>query len=158
MLPFIRAAARPANRPAFIVSPRLTDPTRAELTLYAADARSAKRIRKGEVLARAGDDVLLAATDPIQSGADGLTEIGGIFRGIALDPGSSSPLYRSRVPVEAAPPRAQEAVALRQLPVPVQALVPARAQWRRRQRAPRMRSRRGAASLSALLWAWVAAA
>jgi chorismate mutase-like protein len=101
VLPFIRAAARPANLPAFIISPRLADPTPAELTLYAADARSAKRVRKGEVLARAGDDVLLAVADPITSNAEGVTEIGGIFRGIALDPGSS-PLYLSRVPAEAA--------------------------------------------------------
>src|SRR5207302_6678713 len=61
VLPFIRAAARPASLPAFVISPRLADPTPAELTLYAADAHAARRIRNADVLARAGDDVLLAA-------------------------------------------------------------------------------------------------
>lgn len=101
VLPFIRAASRPANLPAFIISPRLSDPTPAELTLYAADARAAKHIRHADVLARAGDDALLAGPAGKESAADGVVEIGGIFRGIALDAGPS-PLYRSRTPAEAA--------------------------------------------------------
>ena len=36
----------------------------------------------------------------LHSGGEGLIEVGGIFRGIALDSGSS-PLYRSRLPAEA---------------------------------------------------------
>ena len=99
VLPFIRAAARPAHLPAFIISPRLSDPTPAELVLYAADAGAAKRLRKGEVLARAGDEVLLAVPAALASAGAGVVEIGGIFCGIALD-GSSSPLYRSRAPAE----------------------------------------------------------
>jgi chorismate mutase / prephenate dehydratase len=100
VLPFIRAAARPANLPAFIISPRLSDPTPTEVQIYAAEARAAKRIRDGEILARAGDDVLMAVPRRIED-ADGLAEIGGVFRGIALD-GASSALYRRRVSAEAA--------------------------------------------------------
>src|SRR5437016_1923442 len=55
VLPFIRAAGRPANLPAFIISPRLADPTPTEVQIYAAEARAAKRVQDGEVLARAGD-------------------------------------------------------------------------------------------------------
>ena len=101
VLPFIRAAGRPADLPAFIISPRLADPTPPEVTLYAAEARQARRLRNAEILARAGDDTLIALPDRIAAAADGVVEIGGIFRGIALD-GVSSPLYRSHVPVEAA--------------------------------------------------------
>jgi chorismate mutase/prephenate dehydratase len=100
LLPFIRAATRPADLPAFVISPRLSDPTPAELILYAAEAQAAKRVRQGEVVARAGDDVLLAVPAPLLSAGDGLVEVGAIFRGIALDTGSSA-LYQSRVPAEA---------------------------------------------------------
>lgn len=101
VLPFIRAAARPANLPAFIISPRLTDPTPAEIRIYAAEKRAARHVRHGEVLARSGDDVLLAVPGDAPPAGDDLVEIGGIFRGIALD-GASSALYASGEPAEAA--------------------------------------------------------
>jgi chorismate mutase/prephenate dehydratase len=101
VLPFIRAAARPASLPAFIISPRLTDPTPTEVQIYAAEGRAAKRVKDAEILARAGDDVLMAVPRRIEPDANGFVEIGGVFRGIDLD-GSSSALYRSRVPAEAA--------------------------------------------------------
>jgi len=101
VLPFIEAASRPANLPAFIISPRLTDPTPTEVTLYAADARAARRIRNGEVLARAGDDALVAVPDRLGSAVDGVVEVGSIFRGIALDRESSC-LFQSRAAAEAA--------------------------------------------------------
>src|SRR5262249_17546039 len=101
VLPFTGAGARPANLPAFIVPPRLTDPTPAEVGIYAAEARAVKRLRRGEVLASSGDDVLLAVPRGAPADSGGLVEIGGIFRGIALD-GASSSLYESGVAAQAA--------------------------------------------------------
>jgi len=101
VLPFIQAASRPANLPAFIISPRLADPTVPEVTLYATDQRGAKRIRNGEILAEAGGDALVAVPGKLDSAIDGVVEVGGIFRGIALD-GRASPLFASRQPAEAA--------------------------------------------------------
>jgi chorismate mutase len=100
VLPFIKTASRPADLPAFIISPRLTDPTPPEVALYAAEAGAAKRIRNGETLARAGDDVLVAVPGRLDSAAHGVVEVGGLFPGIALETGSSA-LFRSRVAAEA---------------------------------------------------------
>ena len=101
VLPFIEAASRPANLPAFIISPRLADPTPTEVTLYAADARAAKGIRNGEILARAGDDALVAVPERLASAVEGVVEVGSVFRGIAIDRQSSS-LFQSRAAAEAA--------------------------------------------------------
>jgi chorismate mutase len=100
VLPFIRAAARPAHLPAFVISPRLTDPAPADVTLYAAGARAAKHVRHADILSEADGDVLLATPHRIDTAAGDIVEVGGIFCGIALDAGTS-PLYRSPAPAEA---------------------------------------------------------
>ena len=101
LLPFIRAAGRPANQPAFVVSPRLADPTPPELHIYAAEATGFRPFAGCEVLASDGDDVLIAIPamlDPAIAArragipASALVEVGGIQRGIALD-GAESLLF-----------------------------------------------------------------
>jgi chorismate mutase len=100
VLPFIKAAARPAHLPAFVISPRLADPTPPELALYAADARTARHLRGAAILAEAGDDAIVAAPRDAAP-PKGAAEIGGVFRGIGLDGGASA-LYRGAAAAAAA--------------------------------------------------------
>jgi chorismate mutase / prephenate dehydratase len=85
LLPFIGAEGRPADLPAFVISPRLADPTPADFRLVAI---SGKEPRESIVLARAGDERLVAMTTE-QAGKHHGVEIGGIARGIAVDTGSA---------------------------------------------------------------------
>jgi chorismate mutase/prephenate dehydratase len=99
LLPFLRMPGRPAATPAFVVSPPLSDPTPADLAVFAATGKadSAVLAKAGaELLVAAGDDALIAAPADIDfATASGLTEIarvGGIARGICVG-GPGSLLY-----------------------------------------------------------------
>jgi chorismate mutase-like protein len=87
LLPFIGAKERPADLPAFVVSPPLADPTSPEIKFLSARAGDSL-LRSGEaaVLARAGEDVLVAVPAATPSSA---AVVGGISRGIAVDVASS---------------------------------------------------------------------
>ena len=116
VLPFIRAAGRPADLPAFVLSPRLADPTPADVRIYAVTAA-------GEVLdaddiqvlasLRAGGatEALVAAPASLDeqtvAGRAGvvvedIVEVGGVACGIAVD-GPPSLLYRAVPEKEAVP-------------------------------------------------------
>lgn len=98
LLPFIRVPGRPAALPAFVVSPPLSDPTAAEIGIFAARTAQPAIISGGEILAIAGPDILVALPDNVAPrilGDARLTDIvcvGGIARGISIGP-SDSLLY-----------------------------------------------------------------
>jgi hypothetical protein len=91
LLPFIRAAERPADLPAFVISPRLSDPTPPDIRIYAVAGRTA--IVGGALLASSGDERLVALAAGKHAPA-GAVEVGGIARGIAID-WPSSILYQA---------------------------------------------------------------
>jgi chorismate mutase len=92
LLPHIGAKTRPADLPAFVVSPPLSDPTPPDIRLFAAKAGDPDaKVQDATVLARSGDEILLAVPAGV---ASSLPEIGGIARGIAVD-GAPSMLYQS---------------------------------------------------------------
>jgi chorismate mutase len=110
VLPFIGARERPADLPAFVISPRLADPTPPDLRLFAALSAGDIGALKEAVVVAGGQgrpaDVLLAlpgafdekALAEAAAGAgvrlDAIAEVGGIARGIAIG-AASSPLYES---------------------------------------------------------------
>jgi len=107
LLPHIGAAGRPADLPAFVISPALSDPTPPDIRILAVSSRSPyKPPRDSLVLASVEADgkheALVAA--PAARDAAGLaaeamgrvesvSEVGGIARGIAVD-GEPSLLYQ----------------------------------------------------------------
>jgi len=117
LLPFIRARERPAELPAFVISPPLADPTPSEVAAFAVTvAGPFKHIEGGEILASAAvDDTseLLVATALDQEGLAGrvreagikptaIAAVGGFARGIAVD-GGATLLYAAAEPVGAVP-------------------------------------------------------
>ncbi len=99
--PFIRAKERPADIPAFIISPPLADPASPDLRVMTGvtDAATAERLRRlagVAVLAEAAThdrltDMLVAVVPQVSdaaltaAGLAELVQVGGIARGIALD-------------------------------------------------------------------------
>jgi hypothetical protein len=107
LLPHIGAAGRPADLPAFVISPRLADPTPPDIRILAISAKGAFKPPAGsEILASVDEDgrneVLLAipaSSDAARIAAEAggrvesIAEVGGTARGIAVD-GASSLLYQ----------------------------------------------------------------
>lgn len=108
VLPFIIGKERPADLPAFVIAPRLADPTPPDLRILAASAEGdPERIDGVKVVDRAGPgEVLLAIrwsvdepalTDSARAAGVRLrdiAEVGGVAQGIAVGE-KSSLLYRS---------------------------------------------------------------
>lgn len=107
MLPFIGAAERPADLPAFVVSPKLADPTQPDCRVFAAAVKGDPATVQGvTVLASSAADMLLAV--PSRLDRDGLlaaargagveigdiAEVGGFARGIAVG-AVVSPLFET---------------------------------------------------------------
>jgi hypothetical protein len=99
LLPFIRMPERPASLPAFVVSPPLSDPTPADIAIFAARGgadRTAIATAGGELLAASGDDMLVAVPAghrlAASLGLTGIVGVGGVARGISLGK-SDSLLY-----------------------------------------------------------------
>ncbi|MEO8666954.1 MAG: chorismate mutase [Bauldia sp.] len=107
LLPFIRAEKRPADLPAFVISPNLADPTPPDFRVFAAIASGdPSRIGGVTILASAdaggATDMLLAipaerdpaalatAAASLGIALDDIVEVGGIARGIAVDSTSSA--------------------------------------------------------------------
>jgi chorismate mutase/prephenate dehydratase len=108
LLPFIKGTGRPADLPAFVIAPRLSDPTPPDLRIVGAVAEGdPARIEGVAVLSstRSGD-VLLALPSALDDaalreaakqagvGLSGLAEVGGVARGIAVGE-KSSLLYQA---------------------------------------------------------------
>ncbi len=94
LLPYIGAAGRPADLPAFVISPQLADPTPPEIQLFAATGAVPKN---AAILAEAGDERLVAVAAGHGDKLHNAAEVGGIARGIAVD-GRGSLLYESLAP------------------------------------------------------------
>jgi chorismate mutase-like protein len=91
LLPFIRLPGRPAPLPAFVVSPPLSDPTPADIAIYAARRGDTPEIISGaEILAESGNELLVAISSADEprilpdAHLSGLVRVGGIARGIAI--------------------------------------------------------------------------
>lgn len=99
LLPFVRMPGRPADLPAFVISPPLSDPTEADVAIFAARMGDGPETISGaEILATAGDEILLALPSvdeprilPDARLAD-IARVGGVARGITVGP-SDSLLY-----------------------------------------------------------------
>lgn len=103
MLPFIGVAGRPADLPAFVVSPALSDPTPAEIMLVAArvpkgDATRLADLWNGRVIAGAEErtEILFAVADAddlaVRAGsiaAEDIAIVGAAARTIELNEGAS---------------------------------------------------------------------
>jgi chorismate mutase len=99
LLPHIGVKGRPADLPAFVISPRLADPTPPEIRILALSVRGDfVQPRDGVVLAQASEDgvheILLAvpaAQDAARVAAEAggriesVVEVGGVARGITID-------------------------------------------------------------------------
>jgi chorismate mutase/prephenate dehydratase len=107
LLPFIRAAGRPADLPAFVISPRLADPTPPDIRIFAVTAADeivdSDRVEVLASLEASGQtEALVAAPADLDQEAvaaatgvvvEDMVEVGGISRGIAVD-GVPSMLYQ----------------------------------------------------------------
>ena len=107
VLPYIEIPGRPADLPAFVISPRLSDPMPPDIRILAVSAKGDFAPPHGCVaLANAGSEeqteVLLAvpggldvARFAVEAGGrlEGVVEIGGIASGIAVN-GAGSMLYQ----------------------------------------------------------------
>jgi chorismate mutase / prephenate dehydratase len=107
VLPYIEMPRRPADLPAFVISPRLSDPTPPDIRILAVSARSELTPPRGcVVLAAAGGngrkELLLAAPESLDvarfaaeagSPVEEVVEVGGIASGVAAD-GAGSMLYQ----------------------------------------------------------------
>ena len=99
LLPYISMPGRPADLPAFVISPPLSDPTEADVAIFAARMGDGPDTISGaEILATAGDEILLALSSADESRilpdarlAD-TVRVGGVARGISLGE-SDSLLY-----------------------------------------------------------------
>lgn len=108
LLPFIKGRGRPADLPAFVIAPRLSDPTPPELRVVGAQVDGdAARIdgvavlsstRSGDALlavpSRLDDAALREAARKAGVGLTGLIAVGGVARGIAVGE-KSSLLYQA---------------------------------------------------------------
>ncbi len=107
LLPFIGAKERPADLPAFVVSPPLADPTPADIAVFAVTADGAlPRVEGIETLAASGNEYLLAAPSSADAASlsrrledavatvQAIAPVGGFARGIAVD-GPSTLLYEA---------------------------------------------------------------
>jgi chorismate mutase len=109
LLPFIRAEKRPADLPAFVISPPLADPTPPDIAAFAVTVTGPfKRIEGGEILASAvtGDGTELLVAVPFDREAlarqlrdaavrtTAIAPVGGFARGIAVD-GGATVLYEA---------------------------------------------------------------
>jgi chorismate mutase len=96
-LPFIRADERPADLPAFVISPPLSDPTTPDIGAFAVTAIDPFEAVLGvEILAAVGDDILLAAPGTLSEAelprylkdhgvtVKSVASVGGFARGVAL--------------------------------------------------------------------------
>jgi len=96
-LPFIRADERPADLPAFVISPPLSDPTTPDIGAFAVTAIDPFEAVLGvEILAAVGDDILLAAPGTLSEEelprylkdhgvtVKSVASVGGFARGVAL--------------------------------------------------------------------------
>jgi chorismate mutase len=92
LLPYIDADGRPADLPAFVISPPLADPTPPDIAIVATSAGAPKGAT--ELAEAEGDRLLAVAADAVPAGA---TILGGIARGIAVD-GAGGLLYEKRAP------------------------------------------------------------
>jgi chorismate mutase len=105
LLPFIAAKGRPADLPAFAISPPLADPTPFDIATVAITFDGAfKSLKEGEVLAIAGNDVLYATPGPLDTrklnarlekagvAVRSLVPVGGFARGVTAD-GRATALY-----------------------------------------------------------------
>jgi len=112
LLPFIRAAKGPADLPAFVISPPLTDASPPDITAFAVTvAGPFRRVDGAEIMASAvagdGSELLVATTLDRETLATRLREagvettaiapVGGFARGIAVD-GGSTLLYEAAKP------------------------------------------------------------
>jgi hypothetical protein len=107
LLPHIGVAERPADLPAFVISPKLADPTPPDIRILAISVKGPFGPPAGsEVLASANEDgrseLLLAvpaSSDAARIAAEAgsrvesIVEVGGAARGIAVD-GATSLLYQ----------------------------------------------------------------
>ena len=106
LLPFIATKGRPADLPAFVVSPPLADPTPFDINAFAITVDgSFKGIAGGEILEAAGNDMLFAMPgrpDPawLNSRLEdagvavrAVFAVGGFAEGITTD-GRATPLYK----------------------------------------------------------------
>ena len=108
LLPFIELPGRPADLPAFVISPPLADPTPMEIAVFAATVSGPMHDIEGtKILAAAGSEFLIAA--PSSRDADHLAwdfgkagvkverldPVGAFARGIAVG-GRSTFLYEAR--------------------------------------------------------------
>jgi chorismate mutase-like protein len=91
LLPFIRMPERPAALPAFVVSPPLSDPTPADVAIYAARRGDTPEVISGaEILAESGDELLIAISSADEprilpdAHLGGLVRVGGVARGISI--------------------------------------------------------------------------
>jgi hypothetical protein len=109
LLPFIEYPGRPADLPAFVVSPPLSDPTPLDIAVFAVTASGPMKSPEGlEILAAAGNEFLIAAPATSPAGAVSrelakagvntiaISPVGGFARGITVG-GRDTPLY-ARVP------------------------------------------------------------
>jgi chorismate mutase len=100
MLPFIRAHDRPADMPAFVISPPLSDPTPPDVAAFAVGFDGPPPDVAGcAVVASAGSEVLLATPGNIDEAelarlirgagatARSIAPVGGFARGVATDGG-----------------------------------------------------------------------
>ena len=110
LLPFIAARERPADLPAFVISPPLVDPTPFDISAVALIVDGPfKSLEDGATLSVAGNDVLYAVSgelDPVSLNrrledagvkVQGLASVGGFARGLTVD-GRATVLYESLVP------------------------------------------------------------
>jgi chorismate mutase len=107
LLPHIGVEGRPADLPAFVISPKLADPTAPDIRILAISAKGAFKPPAGcEILAGADEggrsELLLAvpaSSDAARIAAEAgsrvesIVEVGGAARGIAVD-GAASLLYQ----------------------------------------------------------------
>jgi len=108
VLPYIEIPGRPADLPAFVISPRLSDPATPDIRILAASAKGDFKPPRGcSVLAGTGGDgqteLLLAVPEAFDAArfaaetggrVESVVEVGNIAAGIAID-GAASMLHRS---------------------------------------------------------------
>ena len=116
MLPHLGAKERPADLPAFVISPRLSDPTPPDIRILAVTAKGDLKAPKGtEILVSTEENgrsepllAVPAAYDVARFGMEaggrieGITEIGGTAAGLAVD-GEPSLLYQKPAQARTSP-------------------------------------------------------
>jgi chorismate mutase len=98
LLPFIAAKQRPADLPAFVISPPLADPTPFDLAVVALTVDGPMKSIEGvDILALADNEVLIAVANSVDVAAlrarfekdgvnvHGLSAVGGFARGVTTD-------------------------------------------------------------------------